>query len=76
MPSDMPSISVASGTLLVDVLIAQKLIASKTEFRRLIDEGAIREDGELKITDPFFAVTGDMVLKIGKHRFVKLQITQ
>jgi len=74
MPSDMPSISVASGTLLVDVLIAQKLIASKTEFRRLIDEGAIREDGELKITDPFFAVTGDMVLKIGKHRFVKLQI--
>ena len=74
MPSDMPSISVASGTLLVDVLIAQKLIASKTEFRRLIDEGAIREDGELKITDPFFAITGDMVLKIGKHRFVKLQI--
>lgn len=76
MPSDMPSIDVASGTLLVDVLIAQKLVASKTEFRRLIDEGAIREDGELKITDPFFAVTGNMVLKIGKHRFVKLQITQ
>lgn len=76
MPTDMQSVSVTSGTLLADVLIAQKLVASKTEFRRLIDEGAIREDGELKITDPFFTIKGDMVLKIGKHRFVKLHVTK
>lgn len=76
MPTDMPSVSVSSGALLVDALMEQKLVSSKTEFRRLIDEGAIREDGEMKITDPLFAITGDMVLKIGKHRFVKLHVTK
>ncbi len=76
MPTDVASVDVISGTLLSETLIAQKLVASKTEFRRLIDEGAIREDGELKITDPFFAITGDMVLKIGKHRFIKLHVTK
>lgn len=73
MPLDMPIIDITSGDLLADVLVAQKIVASKTEFRRLIDEGAVREDGELKIIDPFFVITGDMILKIGKHRFVKLQ---
>lgn len=74
VPSDMPSITVASGSLLVDALIAESIVSSKTEFRRLVDEGAIREDGELKITNPFFAITSDMVLKIGKHRFVRLRV--
>lgn len=76
MPTDMPRVHVVSGALLVDALMEQKLVSSKTEFRRLIDEGAIREDGELKIIDPLFAITGDMVLKIGKHRFVKLHVTK
>ncbi len=72
IPSDMPEVRAKAGTLLVDVLMAQNLVSSKTDFRRLLDEGAIKKDGETKITDPFTTVRDDMILKIGKHRFLKI----
>lgn len=75
LPKDMLEVEAEAGTLLADVLIAEKMTASKSEFRRLLDEGAIRIDGETKITDPFTTLTGDMVLKIGKHRFLKISVT-
>lgn len=75
LPSDMPEVRAKTGTLLVEVLIAEKLVSSKTDFRRLLDEGAIKKDGETKITDPFTTLRGDMILKIGKHRFLKITVT-
>jgi tyrosyl-tRNA synthetase len=75
LPEDMPVVEAKAGTLLVDILLAEKLVSSKTDFRRLLDEGAIRKDGETKITDPFTTLREDMVLKIGKHRFLKIVVT-
>jgi tyrosyl-tRNA synthetase len=75
LPKDMLDVKANNGTLLADVLIAEKMVSSKSEFRRLLDEGAIRIDGETKITDPFTELTGDIVLKIGKHRFLKITVT-
>jgi tyrosyl-tRNA synthetase len=75
LPKDMLEVRVEVDTLLADVLITEKLVASKSEFRRLLDEGAIRIDGETKITDPFTKLTEEMVLKIGKHRFLKISVT-
>ena len=72
IPDDIAEVSVAKGTLLADALLAASMVASKGEFRRLLDEGAIRKDGEEKITDPFFAVDAPIVLRVGKHRFIKI----
>ena len=72
IPEDMPVVNTTKGTLLSEVLVNSKLVTSKTEFRRLLDEGAIREGGEIKITDPFIVVNEEMTLKIGKHRFLKI----
>ena len=74
IPEDILSVTSKKDTALVDVLLEAKLIASKGEFRRLIEEGAIREDGNTKISDTSFVVSKDIVLKIGKHRFVKIII--
>ncbi len=74
LPKDMLEVHGETNTLLVDVLIAEKLVASKSEFRRLLDEGAIRINGETKISDPFTKITEDVVLKIGKHRFLKINV--
>jgi tyrosyl-tRNA synthetase len=75
LPTDMLEVHAERGALLADILIAEKFITSKSEFRRLLDEGAIRIDGETKITDPFTVLTDDMVLKIGKHRFLNITVT-
>lgn len=75
LPENIPIFPSSRGTLLAEVLLQAKQVASKSEFRRLVDEGAIRINGEAKIDDHFFKVTDDLVLKIGKHRFVKIEVS-
>jgi tyrosyl-tRNA synthetase len=56
-----------------EALVSLGVIASKTELRRLLEAGGVRdaETGE-KLTEMPVAVTEPRVLKIGKRRFVKL----
>jgi tyrosyl-tRNA synthetase len=72
MPDNIPEISVKEDTKLVDVLLSEKIISSKTEFRRLISEGAVTDmEKNEKIKDVEIKVS-KTVYKIGKHRFVKI----
>lgn len=74
IPEDILSITCKKNIPLVDALLEAKLVASKGEFRRLIEEGAIREGGTIKISETTVIVSKDTVFKIGKHRFVKIVI--
>ena len=60
------------GTLLVDVLLREQLVASKSDFRRLVREGAIvnKTTNEKVGDDAVDALPG--VYKIGKHRFIEV----
>ncbi len=62
-----------SDTLLLDVLHQAGLVASKSEGRRLMQQNAVSA-GDVKITDPTAPVpAGDeIVVKVGKRRFVKI----
>ena len=57
----------------IEALVQAEVVASKTELRRLLEAGGVRdaETGE-KLTEMPTAVTEPRVLKIGKRRFVKL----
>ncbi len=57
----------------VEGLLATDIVASKTELRRLLDAGGVRdaESGE-KLSEIPASVSDPQVLKIGKRRFVKL----
>lgn len=74
IPENIPVVIVAKGTLLVDALLAEKFVESKTDFRRLMTDGAIRKNGEEKLTDPQAVLNEPIILKIGKHRFVSFDI--
>ncbi|MSR71617.1 MAG: tyrosine--tRNA ligase [Candidatus Taylorbacteria bacterium] len=73
IPEDTKEVSVAKDTLLVEVLLKEKIIESKNELRRLVDEGAVSviETGE-KITDINYKISQKVTLKIGKRRFIKI----
>ncbi|MFA6338568.1 MAG: tyrosine--tRNA ligase [Candidatus Paceibacterota bacterium] len=75
LPKDLSEVDVSKDSLLSDILVAQKIVDSKSEFRRLIDQGAVRdaETGE-KITDPFYKIEEDRVFKIGARRFIKIKV--
>jgi tyrosyl-tRNA synthetase len=75
IPENIPEVSATAGTLLVDALLAAGIVASKSEFRRLIAEGAVfrMEAGE-KISDPFAMIGQSETLRIGKKRFVRIVV--
>ena len=59
---------------ILDIMMAAELIPSKSEGRRLVEQGGVSIDDD-KITDPKFEVTKDeFVLHKGKKKVVKLVI--
>jgi tyrosyl-tRNA synthetase len=78
VPDDVQEVRLTKGESLADALVKAKIVESKTDWRRLVNDGAVhivdasgKADDE-KITDPNFAPTKTAVLKVGKRRFVKV----
>lgn len=72
IPEDVEVIFFESGKGLIDVLVENKVVESRSEFRRLVDGGAVKMADGTQITDPNILATDDR-FKIGKKKFVKLQ---
>ncbi len=68
----IPEITVAQGSLLADAVLQSGLITSKSEWRRLVLEGAVEVEGN-KISDPSISVSKtSQQLRIGKNRFLSI----
>jgi len=72
LPSDMPSLNVAEGTLLSAVIFNAGAAASKNKARGLIEQGAVRLKGEKITADAPLSFENGDVLQIGKRYFFKL----
>lgn len=68
VPENMEEVTVKPGILLIDVLVQYKLASSKSEARRLIEQGGVKlnnktvESPETKIQEG--------ILKVGKRKFL------
>ena len=73
IPEDIPKIKLNKDVLIVDVLISNELVKSKSEARRLIDQGAVKINDE-KCIDRDHIVRKDdsLIIKVGKRRFLKI----
>ncbi len=70
-PDEMQQVT-GEGKMLVDVLLEASLVESKTDFKRLVGNGAIQnKTKEEKVTD-IEAKADKGVYKIGKHRFLEV----
>ncbi len=75
MPADAPSVTVSRGAALADVLLGEKVVSSKTDFKRLVSEKAVKELSSGTSIESFdHKVEGNMDLKVGKHRFIKIRV--
>jgi tyrosyl-tRNA synthetase len=73
LPPDMPVLAVPEPTNVVDLLAAAGMVNSKSEARRLIQQGGVKLDGEkVPGIEAEIAVTEERVLQIGRRRFVRL----
>ncbi len=73
LPQDMPSRALAGPTNLVDLIYDAGFAPSKSQARRLVQQGAVRLDGE-RITsiEAEITVEDESVLQVGKRRFLRL----
>ena len=77
-PSTMPTIEIRGGEhSILHLLINYKLAASRSEARRLVEQGGVKLD-QRAITDweqPVVIVAG-AVLQVGKRKFVKFTLSR
>ena len=79
VPEDMPEVSLAApgGTLkLVQVLKEAQLVPSASAGYRMIDQGAVRVDGERAADrDATLAAGATYVVQVGKRAFARVRVT-
>lgn len=76
IPDDITEVGVDAGERLMDVVTDAGLVSSNSQFRRLVDQGAITNtDADEKITDHHYSVNETATFKIGKKRFIKVDVS-
>lgn len=73
VPDTIPEIKARPGALLGDTLVQEGIVASKTDWRRLVEDKAVADTEGNEITDPKAEVL-PATLKIGKKRFVRIVV--
>ena len=73
LPENLEEIKTENGKSLAEFLVENKIVSSKSDFRRLVAEGAVSNaiSGE-KIIDSNFKINDNITLKVGKKRFIKI----
>ena len=73
-PDNMPSYNLSSEINLVDILLSEKLIVSKGEGKRLINQNAVKVDGKVcdDINQTISPSNEDIIVKVGKRRFLRI----
>ena len=75
IPDDIPEHEAGSEPVQLSRLMADaKLVGSRNEARRLIQQGAVSIDGERVSEDRELSGPGAFVLKAGKRRFLKVSL--
>lgn len=74
VPDVIPEITTTNDKELADLLVEHTIVSSKTDWRRLIQEGAVTDVEKGTIIDPK-QLAYNATFKIGKKRFVKIIVS-
>lgn len=73
LPSEMPEFRLSQPRNIVDLLVEAGLAASKSEGRRLVQQGGVKlDDAVISDIEATVSITEPAVLRVGKRRFVQL----
>jgi tyrosyl-tRNA synthetase len=73
LPEDMPIYRMKSPMNIIDLMSDAGLIKTKSEGRRLVQQGGVRLDGRvISEIEAVVELSGEAVLQIGRRKFVRL----
>jgi tyrosyl-tRNA synthetase len=70
-PGNLPVYELQPGQTLIDVLVASRLVSSRGEGRRMVEQKGVRLDGEV-LTDLLQPFPHPGVLQVGKRHFIQV----
>jgi tyrosyl-tRNA synthetase len=74
VPTDIETVKAVKGEKILDILVQHAVIESKTEGRRLIEDGAVKNaETDKKVESVDAMLEENIVLKVGKRRFLKIE---
>mgnify|MGYP000243087581 CR=1 FL=1 len=71
LPQDMPTFALTGSANVVDIIYDAGLAPSKSQARRLVQQGAVRLDDE-RVDGIEVEIESEGVLQVGKRRFLQL----
>lgn len=71
-PDEMPEHAMQKGISVLDLLIETKLVTSRSDGRRLLEQNGVKLDGEV-LSDPTAEFPHPGVLQVGKRHFIKIK---
>lgn len=76
IPYDIKTVEVNSGDFnLADIVLGNKLVPSKKEFRRLVEQGGVKVNGERISNIDEVSLASKFIIQIGKKKFIKVIIS-
>ncbi len=74
IPDDIPVVTVNPGAKLADVMLQEKIVESKSEWRRLVGEKAVTDaETGMAVENPTAEAEGK-IYRVGKRRWLKVKI--
>jgi tyrosyl-tRNA synthetase len=70
-PVDAPEVRLAGPATMVDALLASGLAGTRSEARRLMEQGGVRRDGVV-VTAPDARLDPPCLLQVGRRRFARI----
>jgi tyrosyl-tRNA synthetase len=75
LPTDLSVVKIPPGKTLSEIIVLAGGGKSRSEARRLITQGGVQIDGVKRTDDAPIAAPAGFTLKMGKHQFVKIELT-
>lgn len=72
IPDEIAEFFISDDSTLLDVMVSQKMVSSRSEGRRLIDQQGVKIDGET-IDDFATPLEDGNVIQVGKRRFLRIR---
>jgi tyrosyl-tRNA synthetase len=70
IPDEIPEFSLSKESICLDILVESGLVVSRSQGRRMIEQKAVKLDGETIVKWDCVLVPG--VLQVGKRKFIRL----
>ena len=74
-PTEITELTVKEGQSIVDVLVESGMVVSKSDAKRLLEQGGVEIDGKkLDLGYSMLDIRNGQIIKVGKHKFLKLKL--